>query len=110
MSEIQPKTPKRDADVIKAWADGSEVQWRTPGSLQEWTDNNHPSFNENLEWRVKPDPLSIKYQNYLLSQDAIMPIYVRCWTSESEETRQYIEKWPHFVRWLGDEQEIIVEE
>jgi len=114
--DTKNKESKRDCEIIKAWADGAKVQWRhprsphTPHSCNEWADVEYPSFNESLEWRVKPDPPSIKYQNYLLSRDAIIPVYVKCWTSESEETRQYIEQWPHFLRWLDEEKEIIIEE
>ena len=47
-------TPHKYADVIKAWADGHEVQYSSFfGS--EWHDAKEPDFTTNLNWRIKPD-------------------------------------------------------
>jgi len=39
------------ADVIHAWAEGEEVEYRSCG---EWVSQKKPSFHEALQWRVKP--------------------------------------------------------
>jgi hypothetical protein len=58
--------PHKYADVIKAWADGEEIQfrahewrWNTWSALTEYPEYGSrtgivPSFGESLEWRVKP--------------------------------------------------------
>ena len=52
--------PHKWADVIHAWADGAEVQWKVPRG--KWTDMvNHrssPTFAVDYEWRVKPIPIT----------------------------------------------------
>lgn len=51
------------AEVIKAWADGKPIQFRTV-SCENWVDNDIsilPCFdNEYLEWRVKPENIVIE--------------------------------------------------
>lgn len=50
--------PHKHADVLRAIADGKEVQWRdTP--LGPWFDETgplNPLAHAHLEWRVKPEP------------------------------------------------------
>ncbi len=64
-------TPHKWAKEIKAWADGTTIQYRTRpfrngGPELNWTDwyntvNNHPEWNESnhyheYEYRIKPTP------------------------------------------------------
>lgn len=44
--------PHKWADVIRAWADGHEVQFLNGDGL--WTDDMSPSFYLSLVYRVKP--------------------------------------------------------
>ena len=44
--------PHKHAEVIKAWADGAEIQCRT--STQGWFDCEEPLWKEKCEYRVKP--------------------------------------------------------
>ena len=49
------KKPHKHADVIKAWADGADIQWR-PDSSSAWADmRTNPSWFEGCEYRVKPE-------------------------------------------------------
>lgn len=48
------KTPHKHAEVIKAWADGAEIQFRYPNGT--WIDAADPSFRDLAEYRVKPEP------------------------------------------------------
>ena len=45
----------KHADVIIAWANGEIVQHRAH-SEYEWLDNRFPSWCENSEYRIKPEP------------------------------------------------------
>lgn len=49
------KKPHKHAEVIKAWADGEEIQFQMD-SNGSWEDckNNRPTWYEYNEYRVKP--------------------------------------------------------
>lgn len=52
------KTPHRWTDVLRAIADGEEVQFLSMVLPQEWTtpanDNMNPISHPNHEWRIAP--------------------------------------------------------
>jgi hypothetical protein len=49
------RKPHVHAEVIKAWADGVEVQhWSTP--REKWEDVANPSWFSNAKYRIKPQP------------------------------------------------------
>jgi len=41
-------------DVIKAWADGAEIEYRNSSGL--WVPKTHPVWDSIAEYRVKPTP------------------------------------------------------
>lgn len=48
------KTPHKHAELIKAWADGAEIEMR---SYQSWTLLSKPRWDsEEAEYRIKPEP------------------------------------------------------
>lgn len=49
------KTPHKHAELIKAWADGAEIEFflRTENC---WRLTKEPSWGEALEYRIKPEP------------------------------------------------------
>jgi len=49
------RKPHEHAELIRAWADGAEIQWRGKGEL-DWADANEPSWFDFLEYRIKPQP------------------------------------------------------
>lgn len=52
-------TPHKHADILRAIADGKEVQFKNQIS-GAWVETNHVNLNPithpELEWRVKPEP------------------------------------------------------
>ncbi len=46
----------KHCEVIKAWADGAQIQFRAPGD-NSWNDINKwtPRWSEDLDYRVKPE-------------------------------------------------------
>ena len=48
------RKPRPHAGVIKAWADGYEVQYRVLDG-EEWCDTRYPEFSVHNEYRVKPE-------------------------------------------------------
>jgi hypothetical protein len=51
------KTPHKHAEIIKAWADGHQIQFR-PNGQEEWMDvgDYSPEWSLNTEYRIKPEP------------------------------------------------------
>lgn len=50
------KTPHKHAELIKAWADGAEIQWYDSHPRQHrWFDcgPNQPSWSEGVQFRIK---------------------------------------------------------
>jgi hypothetical protein len=52
--------PHKHAEVIKAWADGAEIE--TLSKLQKcWVGVSHPAWEEDYEYRIKPEPDVVLY-------------------------------------------------
>jgi hypothetical protein len=50
--------PKKHAEIIKAWADGADLQVR--GSDGQWDDVVWPGWGNNLEYRIKPEEPALR--------------------------------------------------
>ena len=48
------KTPHKHAALIKAWADGAEIERRDSDCY--WISVNQPVWNTDSEYRIKPEP------------------------------------------------------
>lgn len=49
------KKPHKHAELIKAWADGAEIQYKD--SLGNWFDcQDDPRWSEHVAYRIKPEP------------------------------------------------------
>ncbi len=49
------KTPHKHAELIKAWADGAEIQYQD--SFEDWFDcQDDPRWAEHVTYRIKPEP------------------------------------------------------
>ena len=49
----------KHADLIIAWANGAEIQFRN--RYEEWDDAIKPSWDNDTEYRIKPEPDVVKY-------------------------------------------------
>ena len=45
--------PHKHAELIKAWADGAEIECFSEG---DWYQTSFPSWYEDREYRIKPEP------------------------------------------------------
>jgi hypothetical protein len=82
----------KHAEVIKAWADGIEVQYRHFITNHEWSDvkdGDQPNFFGSAEWRIKP--LSPEYPESTISDMAL-----------HEAWRKAQEGWPTINQWVFD--------
>jgi hypothetical protein len=56
--------PHRHAKLIKAWADGAQIQIYF-NSVEGWIDNTHPDWYPDCRYRIKPQPVITKaYMHY----------------------------------------------
>ena len=104
--------PHKHAELIKAWADGAEIQVKGGGHFTDdpiWMDIEHPSWRDGIDYRIKPK--TIKYRNFLWSpQLSFIPNKkVVCVCSKQEHEEYPRDRWVGFVKWLGDWQEAEVE-
>ena len=87
------KQRHKHADVIIAWAEGAEVEYRNlPGAT--WVSASTPGWYENYEYRVKPPAkkcrvalLKDNSESYALSVN-------------SQDYADIVEQREDFVRWL----------
>jgi hypothetical protein len=49
------KQPHKHADLIKAWADGAEIEFRVAPGCGEWKTAKHLIWADDVEYRIKPD-------------------------------------------------------
>lgn len=59
---------------IVAWANGEEIQFFSDGCYVEWRDVRHPSWDELLEYRVKPKDV-VKEVRIMFDEDEVF-VYV----------------------------------
>lgn len=103
------RMPHKHAELIKAWADGAEIQCRRHSSC-DWTDlvGGSPSWFHDWEYRIKPK--TIKYRNFLWTPQYTWEPSKRviCVCSEQEHLDEPRTTWSGFIKWLGDWQEVEV--
>jgi len=88
--------PHKHAALIKAWADGAEIQYRN--SIREvWRDvSGNPAWCTMAEYRIKPK--TIKYRLALV--EGVRSDWVNAAMNGTEEYR--IQNSSSFIKWLGD--------
>jgi hypothetical protein len=52
--------PHKHAEVIKAFADGVEIQYKYGNNWIDWKDRHSPGFFQDTEYRVKPKKVQKK--------------------------------------------------
>ena len=56
--------PHKHAELIKAWADGAEIE-RYDHEDKDWLDDEQPIWYEADEYRIKPEPKPDVFRNFL---------------------------------------------
>ena len=93
--------PHKHAELIKAWADGAEIQYWN-GSIEQWKDGDREemSWYEDYQYRIKPEPKP--------DHGARMTVYA-CLASIEDKTkrdRSYIEIGNFHLVWDGETGEL----
>jgi len=60
----------KHCEVIKAWADGNEIQYRLDG-LDKWYNISQPSFSTDFQYRVKPKYIVKELDVYLTYSNTV---------------------------------------
>ena len=47
--------PRKHAELIKAWADGAEIEFRW-NCLDDWRKITFPRWDQDGDYRIKPEP------------------------------------------------------
>lgn len=81
--------PHIHADLIKAWAEGTEIEWFNK-NVNHWINLYHPRWLETERYRIKPKVKTIKFR-----------------VIRDNQQRSNL---PRFIQWLGDWQEYTIEE
>jgi hypothetical protein len=91
------KTPHKHAELIKAWADGAEIQYHKG---HEWCDvvDNTPYWYECNEYRIKPEPKKYRVALFIFNDGSHRTESTSCEHTASNWEKDY----RYFVRWLTD--------
>lgn len=86
--------PHKHAELIKAWADGAELQFKLGG---EWYTFRNGTWNEDVEYRIKPEPKPDYYTKHIAYKARIysegdmhpptMPNLKLCFDAETGELK-----------------------
>lgn len=90
-------SPHPHANVIKAWADGSKIEWRYPG-MKEWSPviSSTPEFYPAVEFRVAPSEEDIQYYRIAATKDSDIGLrlnIIRSTAYASVEASDFFEGW-----------------
>jgi hypothetical protein len=73
------RAPHKHAEVIHAWADGAQIQWRNYAKGEdEWSDHPNylppPAWLGTCQYRVKPEPPAKVYPVTQMALEQIMDV------------------------------------
>lgn len=98
------KKPHKHAEVIKAWADGKEVEFRHAHCHSTWLPVGHLGtfFDDSFEYRIKPEPVkTVGYRRYIYKyyyKDG----YIVMLATTMKLPIEY-EKQEGFIKWIDTE-------
>lgn len=95
----QEKKPHVHAELIKAWADGAEIQdWK--GSF--WQDCQYPTWNVFHLYRIKPEPMKTKrYRRWISKTNTSACVHTVC--EGIGAPVEAIEGLQFFLRWIDED-------
>ena len=95
--------PHKHKDTIIAWANGAQIQYQTSLMKEnnEWEDIWEPSWVEDVQYRVKPDPKE-SVHTYRIGVGAYGDGSVYTFTVDTEEEETAFQSEPTFIGWLSD--------
>lgn len=92
-------TPRKHAELIKAWADGAEIQCYYVHRNQ-WVDEPQPDWEETSQYRIKPENKVIRYRRYIRKNSFGMEYVDAVTDHEGWFTPQMVQRIKDFIRWI----------
>ena len=89
--------PHKFKDVIVAWANGEEIEFRDPIFSTEWKPIKNPAWLVDIEYRVKPKE-EIHSFRVALMQDTNAYFTT---TADDKEQEEALQNDPWFIGWIG---------
>ena len=93
--------PHKHKDVIIAWANGEEIEFRDPNASIEWKPIKVPSWFMDTEYRVKPEPTE-SFHTFRIGAVAHGNGSVYTVTADNEKEERQIQADPDFICWISD--------
>ena len=93
--------PHKHKDMIIAWANGEEIEYRDPDTSSEWKPIKGPSWLPDIEYRVKPDTKE-SIQTFRIGVAAFDDGGFYTFTANNEEEKRNSQSAPNFIGWITD--------
>lgn len=92
-------TPHVHAELIKAWADGANIEYFSIPE-QKWKDVTNPTWYPNFQYRIKLEPKKIVYRLCLWASGTIYLCLSKDNESEWEKLsgfKRWVTPWQHYI-------------
>ena len=89
--------PHKHKDVIIAWANGEQIEFRDLDYSMEWQPIKNPSWLADTEYRVKPKEEIHSFRVALMHDTNV---YFTT-TADDKEQESALQHDPWFIGWLG---------
>ena len=93
--------PHKHKDAIIAWANGEEIELHDPEFPMGWKPIEVPSWHDDIEYRVKPDPKE-SVHTFRIGVAAYDDETVYTYTADTKEEEQHLQADPNFIGWISD--------
>ena len=91
-------TRHKHADLIHAWAEGAEIEYKAATGVWFPAVKNEPLWGDTIQYRIKPKTKTVRYRTYL-SLDFAVKTLSRCestdllWCTMPADLRHWLGEW-----------------
>ena len=93
--------PHKHKDVIIAWANGEEIEFRDPDFSTQWNPIKVPSWLPDIEYRVKPEPKE-SVHTFRIGVATRVNGAIYTITADNAAEEESIQSDPNFIGWISD--------
>jgi len=99
--------PHKFKDVIIAWANGEEIEFRDTNYSMEWKPTKNPLWLADTEYRVKPKPvestITFRVGVGVCDDGSFYTV-----TADNKAEEQAIQSGPSFINWISDWESVLL--